>query len=541
MEGCGYGTSMKITKLKNKLSPLIIVSFATWFVGVLVFTGIIFYAIKIQNETSQVISTPYIIAIAAAVFVGIASFGVGLIAITYKVKNKSIKSKSWIWAGIKIVFLLVILPAFLLWEIVQPAIVFIRIKSFGLKQYWEEFRFKAFVLKAGAFLLVAFVILPMWVGGYAIAFSFFHGNLKYGPGQKNTSNSTVLEAKLPPAEGEKAITFNWKYKGKKYTLDETLYDSYYKFYRSMPTVAPDSNGFAGSLSDRSNELVLRTAQGDETIKKLTDSIRTFGQQNKLSDDQIAELALSFVQTIPYDTDKFNNRKAGLNGIEEKITYPYEVLYENKGVCQDKSYLAYDILKELGYGVALFSFKDENHMALGVKCPTEYSSYESGYCFAETTTLGNKIGSISEIAPKKGIAVSDQEISHFGNDNSEDYAPLTNIVIANQIDGKSYAGVIATSATQKEINGLQNTLYTQKNELKKLKANLDDELDKVNSMKKKLDSLFKKEKYDDYLDYYKKYTGPYDDYEKDRKAYNKKVDAYNRVSDKYNALVRSLYQ
>lgn len=370
---------------------------------------------------------------------------------------------------------------------------------------------------------------------------FFHGTLNYGPGQKNTNNPAVIEAKIPLAEGEKMTIFDWKYKGKNYSLNETLYDSYYKFYQSLPTVALDSDGFAGSLSDKSNEIVLRVAQGDETVKKITDSIRALGKQNKLSDDQIAELALAFVQTIPYDTEKFDNRKAGLNGLREKITYPYEVLYENKGVCQDKSYLAYDILKELGYGVALFSFKNENHMALGVKCPTEYSSYESGYCFAETTSLGNKIGAISEIAPKKGVAVSNQEIGHFGNDNSEDYAPLTNIVIANQVDGKSYAGVIATSATQKEINGLQNTLYAQKNELKKLKANLDAELDNVNSMKKKLDSLFKKEKYDDYLDYYKKYTGPYDDYEKDRKAYNKKVDAYNQVSDRYNALVKSLYQ
>ena len=533
---------MKWEKVKNKISPLIIVSFATWFVCVLAFAGIIFYAIKIQNETSQVISTPYVVALAVAVFIGVASFGVGLIAITYKVQGKSIKRTSWIVAGIKIIFLLAILPIFLLWEIVQPIVLFIRIKSFGIKQLWKEFQFKAFVLKMGAFLVVAFTILPMWAGGYVVAFSFFHGTLKYDPGQKNTSNPAVIEAKLPPAAGEKNATFSWKYKGKKYTLNETLYDSYYKFYQSLPTVAPNSDGFAGSLSDKSNELVLRTAQGDEIVKKFADSIRTLGQQNKLSDDQIAELALSFVQTIPYDTEKFDNRKAGLNGLREKITYPYEVLYENKGVCQDKSYLAYDILRELGYGVALFSFKDENHMALGIKCPTEYSSYESGYCFAETTSLGNMIGTISEIAPKKGIAVSNQEIGHFGDDNSEDsYSPLTNIVIANRIDGKSYAGVIATSATQKEISSLQNTLYAQKNELKKLKVNLDDKDGGVKDMKKKLDGLFKKEKYDDYLDYYKKFEKYYAEYEKDRKAYNKKVDAYNQTSDKYNALVKSFYQ
>lgn len=164
---------MKWEKIKNKISPLAIVSFVTWFVCVLAFSGIIFYAIKIQNEASRVISTPHIIALAISVFMGVVSFGVGLIAITYKTRGKSIRNKSWAGAIIKIIFLLVILPAFLLWEIVQPIRMYILIKSFGLKQYWKEFRFKAFALKVGAFLVVAFIILPMWVGGYAIVFAFF--------------------------------------------------------------------------------------------------------------------------------------------------------------------------------------------------------------------------------------------------------------------------------------------------------------------------------------------------------------------------------
>ncbi|MCX6774110.1 MAG: hypothetical protein NTY68_03900 [Candidatus Micrarchaeota archaeon] len=43
------------------------------------------------------------------------------------------------------------------------------------------------------------------------------------------------------------------------------------------------------------------------------------------------------------------------------------------------------MKDLGYGVALFSFEPENHMAVGIRCPIEYSYRGTGYCFVETTT------------------------------------------------------------------------------------------------------------------------------------------------------------
>jgi len=37
-----------------------------------------------------------------------------------------------------------------------------------------------------------------------------------------------------------------------------------------------------------------------------------------------------------------------------------VLYEDKGVCGEKSLLLAYLLRELGYGVVLFEFKPENH-------------------------------------------------------------------------------------------------------------------------------------------------------------------------------------
>jgi hypothetical protein len=50
----------------------------------------------------------------------------------------------------------------------------------------------------------------------------------------------------------------------------------------------------------------------------------------------------------------------------------------------KSLLLAYLLRELGYGVVLFEFKSENHMAVGIKSPSQYSYRNSGYAFIEPT-------------------------------------------------------------------------------------------------------------------------------------------------------------
>ncbi len=526
---------MRIKKIKHFISPILITSFTIWLLCILIFIVTIFCTNNIPMSESK--SDSMLLILLLTILLGIISFGIGLIETTYKFQKKKISQRGKFLTFLKIIFLLSILPIFLLWNILQPILLFKKIKSLGFKQYWKKFRLKPFIPKAIIFFITAFIILPLWLGGYVL---FFYGTIGYNLEQKNTSKQSATKIKLPPAEGEKAVAFAWKYKGTDYNIDKVLYDSYYQFYGSLPKWKPNKDKENPVYSEeRTYNLFVKTLKGDSTIEELADSIRSLGQKNNLNEDQIIELALSFVQTIPYDYEKFDKINAGER---TGMYFPYEVLYKQTGVCSDKSFLAYSLIKELGYGVALFSFINEEHMALAIKCPMEYSSYESGYCFAETTSLGNKIGTIPEIIPQKGVAVSNREFGHYGDDNFENsYSLLTNIGIFNQTDGKTYTGIIATISTQKEINNLQNTLHAHNNELKKLGEELDKEDSDLKSKNKKLNGLFKKEKYDDYLDYYKKYEKSYKDYEKARKAYNKEIEIYNQISDKYDVLVKNFYQ
>jgi len=84
-----------------------------------------------------------------------------------------------------------------------------------------------------------------------------------------------------------------------------------------------------------------------------------------------------VQNIPYDFSASSSTGGSMK-------YPYQVLYENTGVCGEKSVLLAYLLRGLGYDVVLFDFKPEKHMAVGIKSPAEYSFLGSGYAFVEST-------------------------------------------------------------------------------------------------------------------------------------------------------------
>ena len=115
---------------------------------------------------------------------------------------------------------------------------------------------------------------------------------------------------------------------------------------------------------------VESAQEDNTIQELTQKIEEMGDELKLTDDETMDLATCFVQTIPYDaekakvilSDKAEDKVEKAAKREYLDRFPYETLYDNKGICTDKVYLEMAILKEMGYGTAILTFDKEKHMA-----------------------------------------------------------------------------------------------------------------------------------------------------------------------------------
>lgn len=351
---------------------------------------------------------------------------------------------------------------------------------------------------------------------------------------------------LPAAEGSQTRRFTWSYQGKQYELDETLYASYDHFYQTLPTGVSLEEG---SEQDqvwwaKLNTLFLTPVEGDDTVSRLAQELRVLGRQRGLSDDQIVEFVAAFVQAIPYDQAKTDRRQAGQSGIAEKTTYPYEVLYDQKGVCQDKSYLAYRLLQELGYGVAILLFPDpqDNHMAVGVQCPKTYSNYaSSGYCFLETTSAGNKIGMIPEISPETRVATADVVLEDIKADPSESrYRPLGRVAIINRTDGKTYTGIISTLKTRDELERLRQKIDAYRRQLKALDATIKTEEAALEQEQAKLEKLKQAERYEVFNQKVEDYNARVARFKKRIADYNTLVDTSNALVKQHNTLSKSFY-
>lgn len=109
---------------------------------------------------------------------------------------------------------------------------------------------------------------------------------------------------------------------------------------------------------------------DRYLKQLAENIRA---SETVPEDR-ARAAISMVQKIPYVDYPFDT----------PAKYPYHVLYHQNGDCDEKSLLLAYLLRELGYGVAVFHFREEQHMAVGIRAPARYCYGETGYAFIETT-------------------------------------------------------------------------------------------------------------------------------------------------------------
>ena len=126
--------------------------------------------------------------------------------------------------------------------------------------------------------------------------------------------------------------------------------------------------------DFEKETIMELLKNDNQDEYLQPLIETIKKKSNNPDDQ-AKIAISLVQYIPYNWNAYY-------GVSKGWYYPYETLYNNKGVCADKSLLLAYLLNQLGYDTIIFEFSD--HMAVGVKSSSNYDFYDSGYAFIETT-------------------------------------------------------------------------------------------------------------------------------------------------------------
>lgn len=384
----------------------------------------------------------------------------------------------------------------------------------------------------------------------------------------------ILKRNFPELQTSKQITLSCNYRGEEIKINETLYKTVDDFYGSEPKKRK-------AFSDSDHLSFVFNYEEDSTLKNLALNIKSKGKERGLTEDQVLDLANCFVQSIPYDYEKarkvlsYNPGDRITRSEMEKILdrYPYETLYDNKGICTDKSYLTSALAKELGYGASLLVFDSDQHMAVGIKTLASYSSFNSGYSYIETTNTGYKVGQLPYLEKESGLASKleinfskdDFKISGADKELGSELIPQIkegNIsnpsIIIKVSDGNDYKRIIELKNTENRIKELINAINLKNQTIISLKEQVEAKKEELNSAQKELDkaeeevayaeSVYKKSStslnYNNYIAVYNSYKAIYNkvsvlikEFNSLANSYNNSIEELNKYINEYNELIK----
>ena len=194
------------------------------------------------------------------------------------------------------------------------------------------------------------------------------------------SEILVVEGELCASKYQtkpKKVFLKYFFEGKGEELGFIVYEGMKDYVRGLERTLD----YSGEEVPSRGDFKLKSMNEEEQRELLLPLVVAIQNLVDSKEDQF-RIATSIVQSIPYG---YSNRTVNFFGTELNYSrYPYEVLYENKGICGEKTQLLSFLLRELGYGVSLIYYGPENHEAVGINCPKREGLDGTGICLVETT-------------------------------------------------------------------------------------------------------------------------------------------------------------
>jgi len=247
--------------------------------------------------------------------------------------------------------------------------------------------------------------------------------------------------------GLESREFTFEYDCEEKSIQLDMYRSLFNFYKSKNKSVYYDPKSPDDWRTKTNLQFLNSSHDDEVITDLIEGIRSELKEPNL--DEVALAAVSLVQRLEYDCEKYYSYETD-DGQDYEINYPYETLFLKEGVCGDSSLLLGKILMKLGFGASLISYSDANHMAVGIKCPSELANYHKegvGYCFIETTAP-SRIGMISDLV---GSVVMNESDLLIKISDGKTFNLINQLVQSREQDVEMYGDFILELATCDEIS------------------------------------------------------------------------------------------
>jgi len=181
---------------------------------------------------------------------------------------------------------------------------------------------------------------------------------------------------------DEAITrkFTWKHDGIDWYWEAKISKQLYQTLHDKPRVR---------LRYAKYSVYVTHSLDDVFFQKLAAALSAEAGKLGFTEHQMVELAVLFVQTIPYTKD------IDSTGLQEYPRYPIETLVEGTGDCEDHAILLAELLRSMNYDAILLEYRGE-HMAVGVADPGNtygyhYTFNDKSYYYVETTATGWEIG------------------------------------------------------------------------------------------------------------------------------------------------------
>ncbi|MBI2597023.1 hypothetical protein HYW41_02615, partial [Candidatus Daviesbacteria bacterium] len=163
----------KITKISG-------IVWVACIIGVFTILG---YVIGVRKEMFDKAPEVFAFSLLGLVLLGSLAFLIGLVSFTSLILvRNSKKTQNKLLFLIKLALILAILPLYLLAYILKPLEFIKRLKRLGLKGLLPKpIHLKPLLTSAVALIIIAFVMFPIWVGGYWVAGEMTAYQLGYVP------------------------------------------------------------------------------------------------------------------------------------------------------------------------------------------------------------------------------------------------------------------------------------------------------------------------------------------------------------------------
>jgi len=167
---------------------------------IVVFLAICGYVIGIRKELFDKAPSIFVYSMLGFVGLGCLSFGGAFVCFVAQLFDFSSKKQNIITYFIKLLFVLAILPVYLMGRLTMPVLQ--RFKKFGIRRIFRSIRLKSVVYKIVPFVFILFVILPAWAGGYYVAGILIKQALGYNPEIISISGTGSMSPTFPKGEGK---------------------------------------------------------------------------------------------------------------------------------------------------------------------------------------------------------------------------------------------------------------------------------------------------------------------------------------------------